>query len=207
MDLIALGAESIIYRLSNWNKQLVLKLRAPKTYLHPEIDLALRRTRTSRECKMLTTARTLGVHTPAVYSLDMNNCTLLMDYIEGIQFKQMVDEISQKRLESLSIEFGKAIAHLHQGGVVHGDPTTSNILVDNRSLLWFVDFGLADMNATIEMKGVDLHLVHRALETTHWNHQELMLKATLQGYKSVCGSESRKVFERMDEIRERGRYH
>jgi TP53 regulating kinase-like protein len=207
MDVLALGAESIIYRLEHWNQQFVLKCRRPKEYLHPDIDSVLRRTRTSRECKMLTTARILGVRTPAVYTIDLENCTLLMDFIDGLQFKQLVDDLNMRRLKALSKEFGRTIAKLHLGGVVHGDPTTSNILIDTNSDLWFVDFGLADMNATIEMKGVDLHLLHRALETTHWNREDTMLSAALEGYESVYGPEAEKVFQRMEEIRERGRYH
>ena len=81
------------------------------------------------------------------------------------------------------------------------------MIVDNRGKLWIVDFGLAEWNATIEMMGVDLHLVRRALETTHWDRQTLMLKATIEGYSSIMGNETEEVLSRMDEIRERGRYH
>ncbi len=63
------------------------------------------------------------------------------------------------------------------------------------------------MNATVEMKGVDLHLIHRALETTHWDLQEFMLEATIKGYSETLGDESKDILSRMEEIRERGRYH
>jgi tRNA A-37 threonylcarbamoyl transferase component Bud32 len=39
------------------------------------------------------------------------------------------------------------------------------LIIDSKSRLWLIDFGLSEMNATIEMKGVDLHLIYRALET------------------------------------------
>ena len=96
---------------------------------------------------------------------------------------------------------------LHKGDVVHGDPTTSNVIIDSESRLWLVDFGLSEMNATVEMKGVDLHLIHRALETTHWDLQELMLDATIKGYSHILGNDSKDILSRMEEIRERGRYH
>ena len=96
---------------------------------------------------------------------------------------------------------------MHKGNVVHGDPTTSNVIVDGHSKLWMVDFGLAEYNATVEMKGVDLHLIRRALETTHWEHLDVMLESSLEGYKSVMRKESDDVLLRMEEIRERGRYH
>ncbi|TFF96597.1 Kae1-associated serine/threonine protein kinase, partial [Candidatus Thorarchaeota archaeon] len=155
----------------------------------------------------LTMARTLGIRTPAVYALDLVNCSITMDYIPGIQLKQFVHEGDSASVESLCREFGEILAVLHLGNVVHGDPTTSNLVVDDKSRLWLIDFGLAEMNATLEMKGVDMHLVKRALETTHWDMQEDMLAAVLQGYTSMSGRKAEPVLTRMEEIRERGRYH
>jgi TP53 regulating kinase-like protein len=91
--------------------------------------------------------------------------------------------------------------------VVHGDPTTSNAVVDTQSKMWLVDFGLAEKNASIEMKGVDMHLLRRAYETTHWNLQETMLESTMDGYIEISGDDAEPVLIRADEIRERGRYH
>jgi len=130
-----------------------------------------------------------------------------MDLIDGKQLKEFANDMPDSRLETMCFEFGRLLGLLHRGKVVHGDPTTSNVIVDNRGKLWIVDFGLAEWNATIEMMGVDLHLVRRALETTHWDRQTLMLKATIEGYSSIMGNETEEVLSRMDEIRERGRYH
>ena len=156
---------------------------------------------------MLTVARSLGVPTPAVYSVDLLNHVILMDYIEGIQFKQMANTLSSARLAEMCHQFGHLIAVLHGGDVVHGDPTTSNLIVDPNFNLWIVDFGLSEMNATVEMKGVDLHLIRRALETTHWDLEEAMLEATLAGYLDTLGDNANDAISRMSEIRERGRYH
>lgn len=207
MEAIALGAESEIYRLDCWGKSFVVKWRKSKPYLLGEIDSSLRHTRTSRECKMLTMARTLGIRTPAVYSLDLRNCSITMDFIPGTQLGQFVQGTSPTRVKSLCREFGETLAVLHLGGIVHGDPTTSNLIVDEKSRLWLVDFGLSEMNATVEMKGVDIHLLRRALETTHWDIQETMLDAVLEGYISTSGNGAEPVLTRMAEIRERGRYH
>jgi len=206
-QVLARGAESIIYKIDQWGVPLVLKWRQDKSYLLKDIDLQLRKSRTSRECKMLTVARSLGVPTPAVYSVNLNKHMILMDFISGTQFKQLAGDIPRSNLISLSRELGKLIALLHEGDVVHGDPTTSNIIVDENSRMWIVDFGLSEMNATIEMKGVDLHLIHRALETTHWDLQETMLDATLEGYVEVLGNTAEPPLSRMKDIRERGRYH
>jgi TP53 regulating kinase-like protein len=206
-DILALGAESVIYKTQRWNQFFALKWRKAKPYLLEEIDSLLRKTRTSKECKNLTIARELGVRTPAVYSVNLNNYSILMDFIEGTQFKQLVEKLPQNQLIALCQKFGHSIAQLHQGGMVHGDPTTSNVIVDQHLHLWLVDFGLSEMNATVEMKGVDLHLIRRALETTHWDKQEIMLNATIEGYIDTMGKESEDPLSRMNEIRERGRYH
>ena len=175
-ELIAKGAESVILKVDRWNQSYVLKWRQSKPYLLNDIDSFLRKTRTSRECKMLSVARTLGVSTPAVYAMNLDEYTILMDYIDGTQFKQLTTTLSKKQLKEACIKFGHSIALLHKGDVVHGDPTTSNVIIDSKGHLWLVDFGLSEMNATVEMKGVDLHLIHRALETTHWDLQESMLQ-------------------------------
>ena len=206
-QVLARGAESVIYKIEQWGSPFVLKWRQGKSYLLKDIDSQLRKSRTNRECKMLTVSRSLGVPTPAVYSVDLEKHTILMDFIPGTQFKQLAGQISHSNLISLSHRFGKLIAILHEGNVVHGDPTTSNVIVDDKSRMWIIDFGLSEMNASTEMKGVDLHLIHRTLETTHWDLQETMLDATLEGYVEVLGNTAEPVLSRMKEIRERGRYH
>ena len=206
-QMLARGAESIIFKIEQWGQPFVIKWRQSKPYLLSEIDSQLRRTRINRECKMLTTSRSLGIRTPAVYSVDLHNHTIMMDFIEGTQFKQIAGQVSENELVSLCQEFGRIIASLHSGNVVHGDPTTSNVIVDKNTNLWLVDFGLSEMNATLETKGVDLHLIQRALETTHWDLQENMLEATLEGYTEVLGGHAEPILSRMKEIRERGRYH
>jgi TP53 regulating kinase-like protein len=206
-DILALGAESVILKTRRWNKIFALKWRKPKPYLLEQIDSQLRKTRTAKECRTLTLARELGMRTPAVYSVDLVNYTILMDLIDGTQFKVLAERLSQKKLADHCYRFGQLIATLHRSEVVHGDPTTSNVIVDQKSRLWLIDFGLSEMNATVEMKGVDLHLIRRALETTHWDKQDTMLDSTIEGYIDILGSSAEEPLSRMKEIRERGRYH
>ncbi len=206
-ELWALGAESKIIRAVWQERPVAIKSRVVKPYLLADIDELLRRQRTARECKMLTYARSLGIPTPAVYFIDRRNNAIVMDFIEGEQLKEVAQHADIALLEQLCSKFGTMIGYLHRGKVVHGDPTTSNVIVDPMGKLWMVDFGLAEWNATVEMMGVDLHLVHRALETTHWDRQDTMLDAFLEGYSSVMGAAAAAVLSRMEEIRERGRYH
>ena len=205
-EILFLGAESIIIKVVRWGREFILKQRQKKPYLLDVIDQQLRTFRLSREVKMLAFARSKGVLTPTVYSVDNSTCTIMMDFIRGEQLKQLAGEISRHQLTELCRKFGQTMARLHAASVVHGDPTTSNVIIDEYSNLWLIDFGLAEWNATVEMKGVDLHLIHRALETTHWDLQEDMLTSTLEGYIE-SSDDSDEVISRMREIRERGRYH
>ncbi len=206
-EIWSLGAESTILRVERWGRLFALKWRHPKPYLLKAIDDQLRSIRTLRECKMLDFARTIGIPTPAVYSVDLSNKIIMMDFIMGNQVKQIVPRTSDSELRSMCVKFGHLIATLHRHNVVHGDPTTSNLVIDGKSRLWLIDFGLGEWNATVEMKGVDLHLIRRALETTHWDRQELMLESTLEGYREVLGEAAETIINKMNEIRERGRYH
>ena len=204
---IAIGAESTITMVELWGQSFALKSRPSKPYLIPDIDQMLRSSRTSRECKGLTLARSLGIPTPTIHSVDLSDYSILMDYISGQQLKQVAGTLSKSHLRNLCHKFGEAIALLHRGGMVHGDPTTSNLIVTPNDRIWIIDFGLSEMNATVEMKGVDLHLIKRALETTHWDLQDEMLMSTLDGYTDTLGEDAEPVISRMEEIRERGRYH
>ncbi|MFW9927313.1 MAG: hypothetical protein ACFFDM_11215, partial [Candidatus Thorarchaeota archaeon] len=100
-QMLARGAESIIYKIEQWGQPYVLKWRQSKPYLLLEIDSQLRRARINRECKMLTISRTLGVRTPAVHAIDLRNYTILMDFIDGTQFKQLAGNLSKSKLIAL----------------------------------------------------------------------------------------------------------
>jgi TP53 regulating kinase-like protein len=206
-EVIALGAESIISHIKRWGLDFVVKTRQKKPYLLSDIDENLRNTRISRECKLLVTARTLGILTPSIYAIDYQSKSIIMDYIDGEQLKVIITKEPVNRGVILCQKFGAILAKLHNGGIVHGDPTTSNILVDKEEKIWMIDFGLAEMNATIEMKGVDLHLVRRAFETTHWEYQDPLFDAVIEGYTTNLNDSAGEVLNRMNEIRERGRYH
>jgi TP53 regulating kinase-like protein len=73
--------------------------------------------------------------------------------------------------------------------------------------IYFVDFGLGEKNIELEAKGVDLHLLKRALQSTHYMFWEECFQAVLCGYISVLGVElTEKVYEKIREIERRGRY-
>jgi len=59
----------------------------------------------------------------------------------------------------------------------------------------------------LEARGVDLHLMKRALQSTHYRFAEECFEAVMRGYAAVLGEEDVKdVLDKIREIEKRGRY-
>ncbi len=81
------------------------------------------------------------------------------------------------REDELAQEVGKAIAIMHDSEIVHGDLTTSNILLrsnDRKLDIVLIDFGLGSMKPSIEEKAVDLYVLERAFISTHPGSERLV---------------------------------
>ncbi len=200
MEMVRQGAEAKLFKTVFGGKPALLKARIPKEYRCRQLDDLLRATRTSREASLLRKARGLGVRTPAVYSVDRGKKEILMEFVEGPRLK---DVLSKKNL-GLCRPVGEAIAAMHASNLIHGDLTTSNILVKGKEL-YFIDFGLGYGSARLEDKAVDLLVFQKTFEATH---VELMPKGwnlVLEGYLEKGGSKT--VVRHMEKVRERARYH
>ena len=87
-----------------------------------------------QEARCMTKARRLGVSTPVLYSVDPVLHTLTFEYVEGPSVKDILLEfgshgIIEERLDDIALQIGDAIGKLHDGGLIHGDLTTSNMLL------------------------------------------------------------------------------
>ena len=130
-----------------------------------------------------------------------------MEYIEGQQIKQVLNSVSKIERHDLCVKIGEFIARLHKQGLIHGDLTTSNMILNPNGKIFFIDFGLGEKNIELEAKGVDLHLLKRALQSTHYQHWEECFQNVLCGYTSIIGVDlAEKVYEKIKEIERRGRY-
>ncbi len=172
----------------------VWKERMPKGYRHPVLDRRLRATRTRREAKALRDARRLGVPTPIVLSVD--GTSLEMERVEGEKLRDAPD---RELLES----YVAYLAAMHDRGLVHGDPTTSNAVVGENGLT-LIDFGMAEYVEEVEPRAVDLHLFLTCLSSTH-GLTEAELGELEETYR-VEGENGEDVLERLREVRGRGRY-
>ena len=69
-----------------------------------------------------------------------------------------------------------------------------------------VDFGLSEQSNELEARGVDMHLMKRALQSTHYRHARECFKAIIEGYRKIVGKEAVNILEKVREIERRGRY-
>jgi TP53 regulating kinase and related kinases len=205
--LLKKGAEASLF-LADWHeRKVIIKLRIPKKYRPETLDLQIRSYRTVHEPQLMHEAKTAGVATPLIYMVKVPESTIIMEYIEGQQLKQVLNKVSKPERHELCVKIGKSIAQLHSHGLIHGDLTTSNMILNPNGKIFFIDFGLGEKNSELEAQGVDLHLLKRALQSTHYQFWEECLQSVLCGYTSVLGAEvTEKVYEKIREIERRGRY-
>ncbi len=171
----------------------VEKRRIPKRYRIRELDEEIRFRRTRGEAKIISIARRAGVPTPIV--LDIEEDTIVMERISGRVAKDCMSA-------ELSREIGRMLAKMHARNIIHGDVTPANVIVSD-SKVYFIDFGLAYIDAEIEPKGVDVHVYFESLKAG-FDDWEKLRDAFIEGYLEAGGS--REVIDRAFEIAERGRY-
>ena len=205
--LLKKGAEASLY-LADWHgRRVVIKTRFPKKYRPAELDAEIRSYRTVHEPQLMHEAKKAGVPTPTIFLVDLKNAAITMEFVEGKQVKQLLGSISKEERQELCVEIGKLIGRLHGHGVIHGDLTTSNMILNAEDKIFLVDFGLGEKNIELEARGVDLHLMKRALQSTHYQFAEECFESVMKGYTAVLGAEETgKVLGKIREIERRGRY-
>jgi Kae1-associated kinase Bud32 len=198
--IIKRGAEAVLYLEDN---QLV-KERIKKNYRLKEIDEKLRKLRTRKEAKLLNEAKRVGVETPKIFSVDEKGFKIVMEFIEGKRLKEFLNETNNENRRKEAEEIGKAVGLLHKNGIVHGDLTTSNmILKDNK--IFFIDFGLGDFSNRIEDLATDLSVLKEAFKSTHFKYLDILWESFIKGYK-LTNDKFNKVLDTLNDIEKRGRY-
>ena len=212
--IIAKGAEANLI-LKNFSDlffpceefgEVLIKRRIPKEYRNVELDEDLRDFRTVHEAKLLADAKKAGVSTPLIYRVDRTDMEIIMEYVEGEAIKEILEGFRSSKRKEICLNIGKQIARLHDSGIIHGDLTTSNMIFGEDGNIYFIDFGLGEYNSSTEAKGTDIHLLHRTLNSTHFEVAEESYESVLEGYKKESGVGAEEVIERVKEIERRGRY-
>jgi len=203
--LIKKGAEAELYGGEWLGYDVVFKRRVSKGYRNPDLDSIIRSSRTSLESKLLGEAKRLGVPAPVVYFIDRQSHEIVMSRIQGAPVKNALAGMSGGSVGALFERIGEQVGRLHAGGVVHGDLTTSNMIICGGDI-FFIDFGLGEYTRELEARGVDIHLMRRTLESSHHSCAKAAYDAFIKGYCRTMGSAAAEVLARAAEVRRRGRY-
>ncbi len=205
--LIKKGAEANLYCEEWHDRQVIMKRRLPKKYRIPELDEQIRSQRTIHEPQAIHRAKEAGVPTPTIFMVDVAEATIIMEFVEGRQVKQVLGGLPLKEKLHLCHHIGTLIGRLHNHEIIHGDLTTSNMIRTPHGKVVFVDFGLSEQSTELEAQGVDLHLMKRAFQSTHYRYAKECFEAVIQGYVETIGTRiAKKVIEKITEIEKRGRY-
>ena len=223
------GAEAVIFR----KDCVVIKKRLRKSYRIKEIDDKIRKLRTRSEGKLLAKAFKI-IPIPRLKTINEESKEITMDFIDGKKLSDHLNDFDLRKQKTVFRVIGESIAKLHDSNIIHGDLTTSNMILvedkksinkklskkrgDKKSLasglggrdksqtskVYFIDFGLGFQSHKIEDKAVDLHLLKQALEAKHFKTWEILFKEILKSYST--SKDSKKVLERLKAVEKRGRY-
>lgn len=164
---------------------------------------------------------------------------MLMEWVEGRTAKEVLLAGARRVKEGKGIgkakweedvgglmgKIGKAVGEMHRAGVVHGDLTTSNLMLrlpphktvtngDGAAVqneeeelrtgeIVLIDFGLSAQTVQDEDRAVDLYVLERAFGSTH-PEIEGQFQEVLRAYGRSCrGAEV--VLKKLLEVRMRGR--
>lgn len=189
--LISQGAEAKLYHVDG----KLIKERIKKNYRHPSLDEKLRKLRTRKEAKLLNSVS----FSPNVISSDDKKMTIEMEFIDGKLLKNILDDLTKRQQQEICKKIAKNIEELHSKNIIHGDLTTSNMILKNNKV-YFIDFGLGYNSEKTEDKAVDLKLLKQALDSKHYKHSEFLFKEILKSYNL------KEVKERLKKVEQRGRY-
>lgn len=157
--LISQGAEAKIFL----SKDIIIKNRIPKSYRLPELDNKIRKRRTKSETKLLTKAsQIINTPLPIVEPKSKNHKALTkslrkimakpdlkqnksasdseqkihqikIPYIKGKKLSENLNKFSLTEQKSILKQIGQSVAKLHNENIIHGDLTTSNMILVEKS--------------------------------------------------------------------------
>jgi TP53 regulating kinase and related kinases len=244
--LLAQGAEALVYKTHflSPSQPCVLKYRPPKRWRHPVLDARLTRHRILAEARILVRCRREEVLVPAVLALDWEGHKgddgdgeggwMVVEWIKGPTIRaalnawtrhaesELRDTPGSKEspvILELMQRIGRAIGKLHAIGVIHGDLTTSNLMLSQPGTVMdpqkpqlqpdlggdvvLIDFGLAAGSSQEEDRAVDLYVLERAYASTHPTIEEYfqeVIRAYGESYKGA-----KQVLKKLEDVRQRGR--
>ncbi len=201
MQELAQGAEARIYK----DGKTVVKDRIPKAYRLKELDEKLRKLRTRRELAILERAANV-IPVPKVIKSgkEEQEKKIVMEFLDGQKLASALDSLNSMQRREVCEKIGEHVAKLHNEGIIHGDLTTSNMILV-KDAVYFIDFGLSFIDQKAEHKAVDVHVLKQALESKHHLYFQECFAAVLKGYEKVA-KDAPVVLARLEKVEGRGHY-
>lgn len=196
--IISIGAEAILEQQGD----KLVKKRVKKGYRYPELDEKLRKLRTRKEAKLLEKAAKI-ISVPAVTKVDDKAKEIFLDFIDGRKLSEALDSFNLAKAKKFCLQIGNSAAKLHDAGIIHGDLTTSNMIL-SQGKIFFIDFGLGFESSKTEDKAVDLHLLRQAFESKHYEKWQDYFSSAIEGYKISKNADA--VLKQLEKVESRGRY-
>ncbi|XP_050311746.1 EKC/KEOPS complex subunit TP53RK [Anthonomus grandis grandis] len=215
-ELMKQGAEARLYHGTYLGRPALIKERFVKNYRHKHLDDHLTKERMKAETRAIVRCKTVGIPTPMLLLVDFERRMIFMEhFVYSITLRNYIEMAPLSTLLELAILVGKTLGRMHEGCIIHGDLTTSNMLLVNKHSkhefgnlkelkLVLIDFGLAHVDPSTEDKGVDLYVLERALLSTHAVAEKLFPEI-IKGYRQEYKKNFREVWAKYEEVRARGR--
>ncbi len=198
MKPVAEGAEAKLYECVFQGVPALRKVRERKKYRAYALDVLLRRSRTKREAKVLHAAKRAGVNCPLLLHADVERFELFEELIpNAVLLREKLGALPGWGQKILG-QCGEMLAVMHCAGLVHGDFTTSNVMIGRAGGVFFIDFGLADFSRSLEEQATDLFLFKKSVSEKQFG---FFLAGYAKGNKNAGAVEGRLL-----EIMQRGRY-
>ncbi len=197
------GAEAVLYLEDYQGKEALVKERIQKGYRIANLDKTIRSRRTRGEAKLLENAKGSGVKAPEI--LETSDFKIIMEYVRGSKLKDVLNNLPQAKRQEICRKIGEIAARLHSVNIIHGDLTTSNLILTESGDLYIIDFGLGKFSNKVEDQAVDLFLLYEALKSTHFKILEDSWAWVLEAY-SKNYPRANEIFSRIEKIKKRRRY-
>ncbi len=197
------GAEAKLDSNTWMGRDVVFKQRVVKSYRHPTLDRSLQTFRIKNEVRLMLEARKAGIAVPIIYSVDLPENRIVMEEVKGVRVKDALDNLPMGKAEEVCRKIGEIAARMHMNDIVHGDLTTSNMILEGDRIV-VIDFSLGSKTSELEDKGVDMHLLEEAFHSAHYRRSQLY-DAVKDAYVQTFpgGAE---VLRKVKDIEKRGRY-
>lgn len=224
-ELISSGADARIYKCTFLGKESVKKLIIQKKYRHKKIDAKIRKLRITNEIKFTKKMIILNIDSPALYFVDMKEKFLIYEYIKGCTINEILKNTKHYH-PVIPTCMGMLLAKLHNENVIHGDFTTSNLILRNSYIhnneiydslndtlyelsslenvkLCLIDFGLSFLSRSVEDKAVDIFVLLKTINSFH-SEFPLLENDIMTGYK-MMSIDFPKISQQLEKVKLRGR--